>query len=193
MKSITFATTSTWKLEQAKSYFKLFGIQVDQASIELPESRSENVSEIAKEKIDFAYNQLREPVFVIDGAFHIKALNDFPKTYVKFAEKYIGASGIIKLLEGKTNRSYVWPNVLYYSDGKSQKYFIGYIKGNIVSELPVTKGNGFDLIQIPDGYATTFSQMDAEELKHFELNVWQPTMFKDFAEWFTKELSLNKV
>lgn len=186
MTSIHFATTSPWKYKQAQAYLNQFGIDIEQAKIELPESRSEDVLVIAKEKADYAYEQLKQPVFVIDGAFHIKALDGFPKTLVKFSEKYIGARGILKLMEDMKDRSYEWPNVLYYRDDKVEKYFTGYIRGMITTELPPNpKGNGFDLIQLPTGYTKTFSGMSTDDLKHFETHVWQPTMFKEFVAWTT--------
>ncbi len=183
MPPLHFVTTSSWKYKQGKAYLEKFGIQIKHANIELPESRSEDVLEIAKDKADFAYSQVKQPIFVLDGAFHIKALNGFPKTQVKFAEKYIGARGILKLLEGETERDYDWPNVLYYRAENTEKQFIGYIRGTIITEISDGHENGFDSIQLPDGYSKTFSQMDADDLKHFEVNVWQPTIFKEFAEW----------
>jgi XTP/dITP diphosphohydrolase len=184
MKVLHFATSNNWKFQQGQAYLKQFGIRLKLANIELPESRSEDVTEIAKEKATFAYEQLGQPVIVIDGAFHIKALNDFPKTMVKFTEKYLGAKGIVKLLEGEADRSYEWPNVLCYKDDKIEKCFIGYIRGNIIKSLPIdTHLNDFGLIQVPTGYDKTFSEMSTKELQHFTEHVWQPAIFEEFAKW----------
>lgn len=194
MQILYLATTSSWKYQQAKQYLTQFDIDVRQAKIELPESRSEDVVEIAREKATFAYDKLKQPVIVIDGAFHIKALGGFPKTLVKFSEKYIGARGVLKLIEGEQDRSYEWPNALYYKDAGTEEYFVGRISGTIVSQLPTSaKGNGFDLIQLPDGYIKTFPEMDAEDLHHFETQVWQPTIFREFVEWMGKATSPRKV
>ncbi len=158
--------------------------------MELPESRSEDVVEIAREKAAFAYETLKQPVIVIDGAFHIKALNDFPKTMVKFTEKYLGARGILKLLEDETDRAYEWPNALYYKDNETEKCFVGYIHGSIAMSLPAnTKANDFGRIQIPAGYNKPFSRMSKEEVQHFAENVWQPGIFKEFGEWWQRDLS----
>jgi XTP/dITP diphosphohydrolase len=182
---LAFATSSNWKYNQGKSYLHHHGIVLEQVNLELPESRSEDVIEIAKEKSNFAYETLKKPVIVIDGAFHINALNGFPKTFVKFAEKYVGASGILKLMEGIEDRTYVWPNVLYYRDANIEKYFVGYVRGQIINTLPgTTQGNDFGRIQLPDGYDKTFSEMTSEELRHFEVYVWSPALFKEFGEWY---------
>ncbi len=182
-----FVTTSAWKYQQGKEFLERHGVSLEQAKIELPESRSEDVLEVAKGKAAFAYEQLRKPIIIIDGAFHIKALNGFPKTFVKFAEKYVGAAGVLRLMESVDKRSYEWPNVLVYRDDKMEKHFVGYIRGQIVKSIPSDlQGNDFGLIQLPDGYDKTFGQMTKEELHHFETNVWQPALFDAFAKWYSK-------
>jgi non-canonical purine NTP pyrophosphatase (RdgB/HAM1 family) len=186
---LTFATSSSWKYQQGQAYLENRGIALQQAAMELSESRSEDVLEIAKEKAAYAYNILKRPVIVIDGAFHIKALDGFPKTLVKFSEKYIGASGVMKLMQDKEERSYEWPNVLCYHDATTEKCFVGYIRGQIIKELPAnTKTNDFGLIQVPNGYTKTFANMTAEELHHFEQNVWSPTLFQEFSEWYANSI-----
>lgn len=186
MKPLHFATSNTWKFQQGQAYLGQFGIDLKQASIELPESRSEDVIEIAKEKAAFAYEQLQQPVIVIDGAFHVKALDDFPKTMVKFTEKYLGARGILKLLENETNRAYEWPNALCYKDGETEKCFVGYIRGNIAASIPSDiTSNDFGLIQIPEGFDKPFSQMSKKEMQHFAVHVWQPAIFEEFGKWTT--------
>lgn len=190
MEHLHFATSNTWKFQQGQAYLKQFGIDVKQANMELPESRSEDAIEIAREKAAFAYETLKQPVIVIDGAFHIKALDDFPKTMVKFAEKYLGARGILKLLEDETNLAYEWPNALCYKDDKTEKCFVGYIRGNIAPSLPKNaEENNFGLIQIPEGYDKPFSKMSKEEVQHFAEHVWRPAIFREFGEWFKKSTS----
>ncbi|HEX8762548.1 MAG TPA: non-canonical purine NTP pyrophosphatase [Candidatus Saccharimonadales bacterium] len=192
MSTLYFATSNAWKFQQGQAYLKQFGIDLKQANIELPESRSEDVAEIAREKAAFAYEQLKRPVIVIDGAFHIRALNDFPKTMVKFTEKYLGARGILKLLEDKTDRAYEWPNALCYKDATTEKFFVGHIRGKITNSIPDgSKANDFGLIQIPQGYDKPFSEMSKEELRHFTEHVWQAAIFRGFGEWMGKKRLIN--
>lgn len=189
MKKLFFATSNKWKFGQADVYFRKKGLDIQQLDIKLPESRSEEVLEVAKEKLDFAFQKIKSPVFVIDAAFHIKGLRDFPKTYVKFVEKYIGAEGVIELLKGKKNRRWEFPNVLYYKDSLQEKYFIGLIKGRVVQKLSHScegKVRDFDRIQIPDGYTKTFAEMSENELRRFDKKVWQPTVFDNFIDWYKK-------
>lgn len=187
MKSLYLATSNPWKFRQGQAYLRQFGIELKQFNIELPESRSEDVVEIAKEKAAFAYKQLKQPVIVIDGAFHIKALHDFPKTMVKFTEKYLGARGILKLMEDEANRAYEWPNALCYKDAKTEKVFVGYISGKVADSIPAeADSNDFGLIQIPEGYDKPFSHMSKEDVQHFADHAWQPAIFKEFREWYER-------
>lgn len=65
------------------------GINLKQFKVDLPESRSEEVLEIAREKARSAFAKLQKLLFVIDGALYIKALNDFPKTYGEMSLKEV--------------------------------------------------------------------------------------------------------
>lgn len=190
MKQLYFATSNKWKFGQARDYFKKHGIRLVRFDIELPESRSEDVYKIARNKVRFAYRKLKKPVFIIDAAFYIKALNDFPKTYVKFVKKYLGAGGILKLLRGVEDRRWEFPNVVYYKDEKQEKHFTGIIKGMIIKELEFPEedktGYRFDSIQIPDGYNKTFAEMSERELRDFDEDIWKPTVFDEFIRWLGK-------
>lgn len=185
MKNLYFATSNKWKFNQAYEYFKNRGINLEYFEVELPESRSEDVIEIARGKARFAYGKLRKPLIVIDAGFFIKALNGFPATYVKFAEKYLGSEGILKLMEGKSNRDWEFPNVVYFKDQRREKFFIGYIRGII--STTISKGHSdfgkFNDIQIPNGFNKTFTEMSSQELRDFDNNIWKPTVFDKFIKW----------
>ncbi len=189
MKKLNFATSNSWKFNQAYDYFKTRGIIIKQAKLELPESRDENPVNISKEKAEFAYKTLNEPVFVLDGAFFIKAYNDFPKTFVKLADNYLGAKGILKLLEGENNRNWEFPNTITYKDSSVEKTFSNGPKG--VFDITVHEGLGYNIreinkIMIPDGYDKTYSEFTEEENKDYEKKVWAPLVFDEFIDWFLK-------
>ncbi|MBN1262822.1 MAG: hypothetical protein JW991_00530 [Candidatus Pacebacteria bacterium] len=187
MKSLYFATSNKWKFAQAKGYFADKGIVLKQFEVDLPESRSEEVLEIAREKARAAFTKLKKPLFVIDGALHIKALNDFPKTYVKFIDKYLGAEGLLKLLEGEKNRNWEFVNLLFYKDRSQEKNFPGVLRGEVALKIRSQHNNfvrDFDRILFPEGKNKTYGEMSVEEVKKFNNEVWQPTVFDKFIKWF---------
>ncbi len=187
MKKLIFATSNSWKFNQAYEYFKGKGIELEQISLDLPESREEDVLKIAKEKVSYAYKQIGKPLFVNDTGHYIKALQDFPKSYVKFAEKYIGAEGVLKLLEGEKDRRWEVPNVIYYKDASQERVFMGTLKGTIVDYLGNRRDTNirdFDRIFVPDGYTKTFSEFTEEDRAEYDEKVWKPTVFDEFIDWF---------
>lgn len=186
MNVIGFATSNNWKYQHAKEYFKTKGIQVDQLAIELPESRSEDVDIIATEKAQFAFQKFSQPLFVIDAAFYIKGLNDFPRTYVKFTEKYIGAAGILKLLENQSNRNWEVHNVICYVNNHQQKLFHGVLKGRVALNLRQDnpqKVREVDRIFIPEGYTKTYSEFTKKEQDDYDNHAWKPQVFNEFMSW----------
>jgi non-canonical purine NTP pyrophosphatase (RdgB/HAM1 family) len=190
MNVINFATSNDWKYKHAKDYFKLFNIEVKQSITELPESRSEDVDIIATEKAQLAYREFQTPLFVIDAAFYIKGLNDFPKTYVKFAEKYLGATGILKLLENNPNRDWEVHNVICYIDSHKQKLFHGILRGVVAINLKQDnpqKVREVDRIFIPDGYSKTYSEFTQKEQGDYDIKVWKPQVFDEFIRWIGKQ------
>ena len=187
MNNLYFATSNLWKFNHANQHFGLSGLNIEQLNIELPESRSEDVEQIAIEKAEFAFSQIKKPVFVIDAAFYINGLNGFPKTYVKYAEKYIGANGIIKLLKGNKDRTWEVDNVICFKDKETIKIFHGKIKGVVSPKLKkdnLEKVREVDRIFIPDNYKKTYSEFTSEEQKEYDNKVWKPQVFNEFINWY---------
>lgn len=181
-----FATTNQWKFTRAKDYFAMHNIVIDLCHIEIPELRSEDVCEVAKEKARFAFEKLQKPVFILDAGLYIKALHGFPTTYVKFAEKYIGSEGIIKLMKGEKDRSWEFPHAVYYIDAQKEKSFVGTLKGSISNKPALVKKNKFGRfndIMIPQEHNKSFAEMSDQEIKNYEANVWSPTVYSEFIRW----------
>ena len=190
MKKLYYATSNNWKFERAKDYFKKLGVDIEQFDIEIPEIRSDSVSEVAKDKAIFAYKKLKKPVFVMDAGFFITALKGFPATNVKLAEKYLGSEGILKLMEDIEDRNWEFPHAVAYKDALIEKDFIGTIKGTISLKLSNAKENKFGRfndIQIPEGQSKTFSEMSKEELAQFDEEIWNHTVYNQFIKWYKEK------
>lgn len=189
MKTLYFATSNKWKFRQAERYFAERGIELKQFEADLPESRSEEGLDIAKEKARNVWKKLKKPVFVFDGSLCIETLNDFPKSYVKFFDKYIGAEGLLKLMKGKKNRKWRILNILYFKDGKKEKSFIGVIRGVVSEKLNHNKKGlvrDFDRVLIPEGYSKTYGEMTEKEVEEYDEKIWRPCVFDRFIEWFKR-------
>lgn len=189
MKTLYFATSNKWKFKLANDYFSEKGINLKQFEIEIPESRAEEGEEIAKEKADYTFSKLRKPLFVLDGSMHIRALNNFPKSYIKFMYKYIGAEGLLRLMEGKKDRYWEIFNIVCYKDSKVRKIFIGAHKGKVSQKLNHNKSGliwDFDRVLVPDGYNKTFAEFTKDDVNEFDRKVWKQGVFEEFITWYKK-------
>jgi len=193
-----YATTNLGKVDSLQRDFGDTEINVVQIKMALPESRSNDVKEIAVQKVSYAYEQLRNPVVALDAAFYIKSLNGFPGTFINFALGTIGLEGILKLI-GNEDRNCEFVECLAYFDSrlKSHKFFIGYDRGSLAYEPRGEKHkhlwSELGLIFIPEGCTKTLGQMD-----YLEYLEWQKTSDKKeppsrkFCEWFVEHVSLHQ-
>ena len=108
-------------------------------------------------------------VIADDSGLCVEALDNFPGIYSArfmenepYSEKH---KAILKMLEDKENKRAFFVCAITVINNKKVEQFVGKVFGNIVP--PRTKGNGFgyDPIFEPDGYKTTFGEMD-ESMKN---------------------------
>ena len=103
MEEIVFVTHNKGKAQSAEKYFK--NLKISTYDFELDEPRSDDIKEIATAKVMQAYKVVGRPCIALDTGFFIDELNGFPKAFVNFSLDTIGIDGILKLMEGKENRT----------------------------------------------------------------------------------------
>ena len=187
-----YATTNSGKLSSLQRDLRPYGINVIQAPMEIPEPRSSDVQEIAREKVLYAYKKIKKPVVVLDAGFYIHSLNGFPRAFVNFALETINLGGILKLVENK-ERTCEFRECLAYLDNslKEPKYFIDHVRGTLSFE---PKGvmhkylwSELGLIFIPEGSKKTLADMNQKEyLQWHKLSREKNSSSRHFSEWFTK-------
>lgn len=118
--TLAFITKNKDKWNIGKNVLSQYGVELIQVSLETPEIQNENVEEIAEYSATFAANNLNAPVIKTDAGYYIEALNGFPGPYVKYINKWLKPSEIIKMMEGKENRKVMIKETiaLAYPDGK---------------------------------------------------------------------------
>ena len=190
MRKLFFATSNKGKFAYLSDRFRDFGVTLIMAPMELPEPRSDNLQEIAKEKALSAFTSLKKPCIVTDAGFYVRSLNGFPKAFANFALKTIGVEGILKLTEGKP-RNCEFVNCIAFMDSKLKEpaFFEMGIRG-MLSETPRGKLSEVDwselsLIFIPEGETKTLGEMTTEKRKQLVNQRWGHT-YRDVAEWLLK-------
>jgi len=141
---IVVVTSNPNKAREVAAFFE--GVcEVEHVPLECPEFRHDDVGEIAREKARFAFEQLQVPLIADDTGFFIPALCGFPGPYAAYVLERIGLEGIVRLMEGKDDRSAYFETAIALADGSGVRVFRGRIDGRVV-EPRGEGGFGYDPI-----------------------------------------------
>ena len=132
---------------KASEIAAFFGKQaeIEHVTMDLPEIRHEDVGEIAQKKAEYAYNLIGRALIVDDTAFSIEGLGGFPGTCAAYVHETIGNRGILRLMEGVTNRRAYFETAIALATDTGIQVFCGRIEGMIVPPRGST-GFGYDPI-----------------------------------------------
>lgn len=169
---ICFATNNLHKINELNS---LLGSDIELVSLkdigcleELAET-SATIEGNSTQKAAYVFNQYRIACFADDTGLEVEALNGAPGVY---SARYAGEHGnakanmelLLKNLKGQSNRKARFKTVItYFATDGQQTQFEGIVNGTIVDSPKGDHGFGYDPIFVPDGYNTTFAEMDLTE------------------------------
>jgi XTP/dITP diphosphohydrolase len=180
---ITVVTGNAHKATEVAAFFG-GKIEVVHVALDIPELRSDDVTAIAREKARFAYARLKTPLIVDDTSFVIDALNGFPGPYAAYVLKAIGNTGILKLMEGVSNRNARFTTAIAYADKNGIRVFTGTIDGQII---PVPRGTGgFGYDPIFEVCGRTLAELGLEEKSCMSHRALALAAFRD---WFAPQYS----
>lgn len=169
--SVYFATSSAQKVIELSAAAKSRAIHL--CNIDIPEIKSDDIVEIAKDKAKKSFDHISHPVIVTDGGIFIDALRGFPGPNSKQAALCLGPEGILKLLEGEERRTAVRRNCLVYFDGTDYRVCVSEMPLTIATELRDSSFAAYPLDRIlipihannPDG--KTYKEMPVEDRVRF--------------------------
>lgn len=138
-------TSNANKAAEVSAYFG-GSLEVVHIALDVPEHRSEDVGEIAREKARYAFEKLNTPLIVDDTGFFIDALKGFPGPYAAYVLNTIGTTGILKLMEGVEDRTARFTTGIAYADDGDIRVFTGTIEGRITIRPRGGEGFGYDPI-----------------------------------------------
>jgi XTP/dITP diphosphohydrolase len=185
MKTVYLLTSNPGKVEEIKLHLKKFGIDVVVKNIEIPEIKSDEQEQVAKEKVKFAVNKMKKPVIAEDTGLYFDVYKNFPGTNSRWIFETIGYEGIFKLLEGKRRKAYFKTTVGFCEMDGRPKIFAGICKGEI-ADKPIGNPHPrlpYDAIFIPEGERKTFAEMTKEEKNKYS---HRAKAVEQFAKWFIK-------
>ncbi|HDO19838.1 MAG TPA: XTP/dITP diphosphatase [Thermoplasmatales archaeon] len=165
---IWFATQNKGKFIEAKTKLEPLGVCLEQYDKGYPEIQADSLEEVAMYGIGYLSRKVKEPFFLEDAGLFIDSLNGFPGVYSAYVFKRIGCEGILKLMEGKGNRSATFRSIIAYKEkGKKPLIFEGSCRGIISTEKRGNHGFGYDPIFIPEGSTKTFGEMVPKEKNRY--------------------------
>ena len=119
-------------------------------------------------KANYVTEKYGVPCFADDTGLEVAILNGEPGVYsARYAGEQKNADDnmnkLLKNLEDKQNRQAQFKTIIALNINNTQHLFEGIIKGKIISEKRGLKGFGYDPIFVPEGFTTTFAQMEMSE------------------------------
>jgi non-canonical purine NTP pyrophosphatase (RdgB/HAM1 family) len=184
--NITFVTGNKAKFEWAKRRLRRFGITLQHKTLDVPEPREFDVEKIVQKKIEIASKSIKAPFIMEDTSFQVKALNDFPGSYIKLGVEKIGVGRICSLVRQEKNKSVCFKSALGFKDKENKvSIFICESFGIIPDEPKGDNLHGFnDLMKIfiPNGFKKTFAEMSDSEFEEYERDIEKRDAFVKLAE-----------
>jgi XTP/dITP diphosphohydrolase len=173
--------------DKAREVAEFFGssLEVSHVPLDIPELRSDDVNEIARQKADYAFNCLRIPLIVDDTSFSIDSLNGFPGPYAAYVLHTIGNAGILKIMKDEEDRNAHFTTAIGFADKEGIRVFSGTIHGRIVTTSRGTGGFGYDSIFETNG--RTLAELSIEEKSRISHRARALFAFRD---WVMKEYKL---
>ena len=180
MKKIVYVTGNWAKIESAKQYLEPLGFEIDNVKMDVIEIQADTASEVAKFSAKYASEKLGCDVLKNDSGLYVDALGGFPGPYTHYADDTIKEDGLLKLLQGESNRRAKFVESFAYCEyGKEPVVFESVTYGTIATEKSGTYGWSWDFVFIPDGQTQTMGNFPDEE----RWKLWNTDGFKKLAEY----------
>ena len=165
-----FATNNIHKLKEVQEVvgdsFQIESMRSLGINEDIPEDQL-TLQGNALQKARFLYDRTGESCFADDTGLEVDALNGAPGVYsARYASEAKNSldnmAQLLKNMSGIQNRKARFRTVIaLILDGK-EYLFEGIVNGTIAEEPRGTAGFGYDPLFVPDGYSTTFAEMDSE-------------------------------
>ncbi|NVO10059.1 MAG: non-canonical purine NTP diphosphatase [Bacteroidales bacterium] len=171
LRELVFATNNPHKLSEVQhllgNSFHLLSLNDINFNDEIPEDY-DTLEENALQKAQYIYTITKQNCFADDTGLEVEALNGRPGVY---SARYAGESkdpkaNVQKLLmelKGVENRKARFRTVVaLIIDGK-EHLFEGIVDGRIIESERGVDGFGYDPVFLPDGYSSTFAEMNLSQ------------------------------
>ena len=174
---LVFATNNKHKLEELQAIIgdkiKLLSLKDIGCSEDIPEEQP-TLEGNANQKSTYVFEKYGYPCFADDTGLEIEVLNGEPGVYsARYAGEEKSAEAnmnkVLQKLAKIKNRKARFRTVISLIINGTENQFEGIVEGKIISEKKGVSGFGYDPIFQPDGFETTFAEMniaDKNKISH---------------------------
>ncbi len=158
---LVFVTSNLDKLHEAEA---VLGRKLDHQVLDLPEIQSLALEQVVRAKAVAAWERLRRPVLVEDTSLELVGLDGFPGPLIRWLLVSVGPEGICRIAHAFANPRAVARCLVCASDGASEVFGEGSVRGVIAASPRGSRGFGWDSTFIPEeGDERTFGEMEIAE------------------------------
>lgn len=165
---LVFATNNKNKLKEVQAlvpkHITLLSLVDINCNEDIPETQA-TIEGNARQKADYIKTQYGYDCFADDTGLEVDALDAAPGVYsARYAGPERDATAnmdkLLKELSNKDNRAAQFKTVIALHLNGAFHEFTGLCRGKIINEKRGGQGFGYDPIFQPEGYESTFAQMD---------------------------------
>ena len=169
---IHFITSNHQKFASLQKLLHLLGVDLRQLEYDFDEGRGLDIQTIAKSKLSQAKKAFPNKRLIVDDrGFFIPALKGFPGPFVKLLLDSFSYPGIIKLMQGETDRRALFSFAVGYFDGEKDHIFVADEEGFIIDEPRGDNLHGWtELLYIyghPSFPGRSLAELNDEEWKEY--------------------------
>ena len=125
---ISFITSNKGKYAEARAIID----GLEQKDLGYTEIQADTLEEVAVYGMNEIMARLEGPAMLEDAGLFVHALNGFPGVYSAYVQKTIGNEGILRLMDGLSDRRAFFKSVVVYSEpGLEPQMFQGIVEGQI--------------------------------------------------------------
>lgn len=194
MANLVYVSINQKKWMSVSKHFLENGIDVGFLEHDLFEPEVNDIEIISKTKAREAYEILNRPCFVADSGFYIDHYPEnpgYPGAFAKRSGVSSDINGLLKSMEGVSDRTCRFVDCLTFYDGAEFYIFYGVSEGTLAytpkgNQIEKAKSNLWKVF-IPKNCSKTLAEMTDEERNHRDDGHTSAT--EEFVRWYKEEYS----